>query len=232
MNPRASARLKLVIGLIALAGLVLAVKFLNVQEWLKSFLAWVQSLGLWGPILFIGAYILACVCFVPGFILTLGAGLVFGVALGSIYVSIGATLGATAAFLVGRYFARDWVANKIGDNDRFRAIDEAIAREGWKIVGLLRLSPIIPFNLLNYALGVTRVSLRDYFLATWIGMIPATIVYVYFGSLAGSLSNLGRTSGGLSRAKIGLSIVGLLMAVAVTVYITRIARKALDRQLK
>ena len=139
---------------------------------LRRSLDWVAGLGPTGVIAFVVIYILACVFMLPGSVLTLGAGAVFGVVKGSVIVSVAATLGATAAFLVGRYFARDRVAKMIEGNARFRAIDEAVGREGWKIVGLTRLSPVFPFNLLNYAYGITKVSLRDYFLASWIGMLP------------------------------------------------------------
>jgi uncharacterized membrane protein YdjX (TVP38/TMEM64 family) len=161
----------------------------NPQEILRNALQWIDSLGSVGAIAFITLYIIASIAFLPGSILTLGAGVVFGVILGSLYVFIGATLGATAAFLVGRYLARGWVSQKIEGNNKFRAIDEAVATEGFKIVFLTRLSPVFPFNLLNYAFGVTGVSLKDYFLGC-IGMIPGTIMYVYIGSLAGSLARL------------------------------------------
>jgi uncharacterized membrane protein YdjX (TVP38/TMEM64 family) len=199
----------------------------NPQELLQSALEWVNGLGTVGAIAFIGLYILATVAFVPGSLLTLGAGVVFGVGLGSLYVFIGATLGATAAFLVGRYLARSWVSQKIADNLKFRAIDEAVGREGFKIVLLTRLSPVFPFNLLNYAYGVTGVSLKDYVLAS-IGMIPGTIMYVYIGSLAGSIATLGTgtqpTNPGVQWT---IRIIGLIATVSVTIYVTRIARKAL-----
>ena len=159
---------------------------------------------------FIVLYILATVLFLPGSILTLGAGLLFGLVLGFVYVSIASTLGATAAFLTGRYLARDWVARKIEGNTTFRAIDDAVAEGGWRIVGLTRLSPIFPFNMLNYAFGLTQVSLRDYFFASWIGMMPGTVMYVYLGSLAGSLAALGsgaraRTPGEWTLYAVGLA---------------------------
>ena len=121
-----------------------------------------------------------------------GAGVVFGLVRGFVIVSISATLGATAAFLVGRYLARAFIAAKIEGHPKFAAIDEAVAREGWKIVALLRLSPVVPFNVLNYAFGVTRVSLRDYVVASWIGMMPGTLLYVYLGSIAGDLAGAAR----------------------------------------
>jgi len=137
-----------------------------------------------GAALFCFVYIAACVFFIPGALLTLGAGAIFGVIKGSILVSIASTLGAGLAFLVGRYFARDWVSKKIEGNEKFAAIDGAVANEGWKIVGLTRLSPVFPFNLLNYAFGLTSVAFKDYFLASWIGMMPGTVMYVYVGSPA------------------------------------------------
>ena len=159
--------------------------------------------------------------------LTLGAGAVFGVVWGSIYVSIASTLGATAAFLVGRYLARDAIARKIEGSERFAVIDKAVAKEGWKIVGLTRLSPVFPFTLLNYAFGLTQVKLRDYMLASWIGMMPGTVMYVYLGSLAKApTGEHPRTTG-----EWALYGVGLLATVVVTVFVTCIAKKALARKM-
>jgi len=206
----------------------------NMNEFLSNALNWVDQLGPTGPAIFILIYVVACVFFIPGSALTLGAGAIFGVVKGSIFVSIGSTLGATAAFLVGRYIARDWIARKIEKNEKFAAIDQAVGAEGWKIVGLTRLSPVFPFSLLNYAYGLTRVSLRDYVMASWIGMMPGTIMYVYLGSLAGSLATLGGGTGGQARtpAQWTLYGVGLLATLAVTVYVTRIARRALSERIE
>ncbi|ALF52654.1 membrane protein [Nostoc piscinale CENA21] len=204
----------------------------NPQTLLRDALQWIDSQGKVGAIAFIGLYIIATVAFLPGSILTLGAGVVFGVVWGSLYVFIGATLGATAAFLVGRYLARNWVANKITNNQNFAAIDRAVGIEGLKIVLLTRLSPVFPFNLLNYAFGVTGVSLKDYFIGS-IGMIPGTIMYVYIGSLAGNLALIG-TEGQPSNPTVQwvIRIIGFIATVAVTVYVTRIARKALAEEVK
>jgi uncharacterized membrane protein YdjX (TVP38/TMEM64 family) len=203
----------------------------NPQILLKNALEWIASLGAIGAIAFIGIYIVAAVAFLPGSILTLGAGVVFGVWLGAIYVFIGATLGATAAFLVGRYFARDWVAKKIADNDKFRAIDRAIGTEGLKIVLLTRLSPVFPFNLLNYALGLTGVSIKDYVIGS-VGMIPGTLMYVYIGSLAGNLALIGTDAQPTNPTlQWTIRIVGFIATVAVTIYITRIAKQALAQSV-
>ncbi|MGC9525816.1 MAG: TVP38/TMEM64 family protein [Limnospira sp.] len=217
--------------LVGVAVLIVLGKLLGIQDLLKNALDWIDSLGAWGPGVLIAIYILATVLFLPGSILTLGAGFLFGVIWGSIYVSVASTLGAAAAFLVGRYFARDWVAKKIAGNERFKAIDDAVAKEGWKIVGLTRLSPVFPFNLLNYAFGLTQVSLGDYFFASWIGMMPGTVMYVYIGSLAGSLATLGTGERSRTPAEWVLYGVGLVATVAVTVYVTKIARQALDQKI-
>lgn len=203
----------------------------NPQEILRNALTWVKSLGAVGAIAFIAIYIIATVAFFPGSILTLGAGLVFGVVLGSFYVFIGATIGATAAFVVGRYLARDWVVKKIEGNPKFRAIDEAVGREGFKIVLLTRLSPAFPFNLLNYAYAVTGVSLKDYFLGS-IGMIPGTIMYVYVGSLTGSITTIGTDNQATDpTVQWAIRIIGFIATVAGTVYLTRVARKALEEEV-
>lgn len=199
----------------------------NPQALLKDILVWIESLGSIGAIAFIGIYIVSTVAFLPAFILTLGSGVLFGVWLGSIYVFIGATVGSILAFLVGRYLARDWVAKKIADNDQFRAIDRAVGKEGLKIVLLTRLSPAFPFNLLNYAFGVTGVSVKDYVIGS-IGMIPGTIMFVYIGSLAGNLALIGTDAQPTNPTlQWTIRIVGLIATVAVTVYVTRLAKQAL-----
>ncbi len=203
----------------------------NPQMLLRNALQWIDSLGAVGALAFIGLYIIATVAFLPGSILTLGAGVIFGVVWGSLYVFVGATLGATAAFLVGRYLARGWVANKIAGNKKFAAIDQAVGTEGLKIVLLTRLSPVFPFNLLNYAFGITGVSLKDYFIGS-VGMIPGTIMYVYIGSLAGNLAMIGTEAQPTNpTVQWAIRIVGLIATIAVTVYVTRIAQKALEDEV-
>lgn len=203
---------------------------LAIQDILRNAIEWIDSLGGWGAGVFMLLYIVATVAFLPGSILTLGAGFVFGVIWGSVYVSIASTLGSICAFLIGRYLARGWVSEKIAGQEKFKAIDNAVGKEGWKIVGLLRLSPIFPFNLLNYSLGLTKVSLKDYFLASWIGMMPGTVMYVYIGSIAGSLATLG-TERSRTTGEWILYGVGLVATVAVTVYVTQIARRALNEKI-
>jgi uncharacterized membrane protein YdjX (TVP38/TMEM64 family) len=222
---------RLVVWALLIVGVLVLAKYLNAQAYLQSTLQWIQGLGPWGWAIFVLLYIAAAVLLLPAVVLTLGAGVVFGVAQGWVIVSVAATLAATAAFLVGRYFARGWVAKRIEGNPTFSAIDEAVAREGWKIVGLTRLSPAFPFNLLNYAYGVTRVSLRHYVLASWIGMMPGTLMYVYLGSIAGDLAQGGTGQRARTPAEWALYVVGLLATVAVTVVVTRIARSALRQRI-
>jgi uncharacterized membrane protein YdjX (TVP38/TMEM64 family) len=232
MTKTSRNRTRLIIGIILVAVLLVAAYLLDAQRYLRQLLDWINEIGIVGGAVFVAVYVAATVLFVPGSILTLGAGFVFGVLQGTIYVSVASTLGATAAFLVGRYFARDWVAQKVSSNERFQAIDNAVGREGWKIVGLTRLSPIFPFNMLNYAYGLTKVSVKGYFFASWIGMLPGTLMYVYIGSLAGSIATLGTDGRARTTLEWILYGVGLVATVVVTVFVTRLARKALAQRVE
>ncbi|MEO8217863.1 MAG: TVP38/TMEM64 family protein [Acidobacteriota bacterium] len=217
--------LKIAVGVAALAVLFLLGRQLG--GYVPQFAEWVHSLGFWGPIVFIGGYILATVAFIPGSILTLAAGAIFGLLRGTAYVFIGATAGSILAFLVSRYGARERIERRVQGNKKFEAIDRAVGAQGFKIVLLLRLSPVFPFNLLNYALGLTKVSLRDYALAA-AGMLPGTFLYVYYGKLAGDVAAL---AGGVKVEKgpayWTVLVLGLVATVVVTAIVTRIARKAL-----
>jgi len=218
---------------VLVTALLAAAKYCNMQELLTDSLQWIENAGPAGPIVFFILYVVATVFMLPGSILTLGAGFVFGVVKGSILVSLSSTAGATAAFAVGRTIARERVERRIESNETFRAMDRAVGREGWKIVSLMRLSPIFPFNLLNYAFSLTRISLKQYILASWAGMIPGTILYVYIGSLAGSLAELGRGRTGHVRtpAEWAMYAIGLVATAAITIFITRIARHALKQRM-
>jgi uncharacterized membrane protein YdjX (TVP38/TMEM64 family) len=191
---------------------------------LQALLAWVPTLGPWGPVAFIAGYVLATVAFVPGSVLTLAAGAIFGMAAGTVYVFCAASLGACAAFGLSRTVARGAIERRLAGNARFAAIDRAIAAEGRKIAFLLRLSPVFPFSLLNYALGLTRVRFVDYAFAC-LGMLPGTMLYVYLGSLAGDAA--GRGTGPQTRLEWIFKAAGLVIAVVVTAIITRTARRAL-----
>ncbi|MBD2354400.1 TVP38/TMEM64 family protein [Tolypothrix sp. FACHB-123] len=233
-NRKFYTTIKLLLLSCLIATVIIASKYLNIQDILHTSIIWVNSLGYFGPIAFIAIYNLATLLFIPGSVLTLKGGCLFGVFWGSVYVIIAAIIGATVAFLIGRYLSRDWVAKQLEKHPKFKAIDLAVAKEGWKIVLLTRLSPIFPFNLLNYAFGVTQVSLKDYILGS-IGIIPGTVMYVYLGSLATNLAML-RTPHQPSnpQAQIGewiIQAMGAIATVAVTIYITKIAQKALKESV-
>lgn len=203
----------------------------GIQGLIQNTLSQIENLGPWAPIALIAVYTVATVAFISGGLLTLGAGALFGLWKGALCAFIGASFGATAAFLVGRYLARGWVAKKIEGNATFSAIDQAVGDEGLKIVSLTRLSPVFPFVLLNYAFGITSVSLRDYVLG-FLGMIPGTFLYTYLGSTAGNLAQLfAGGDSGKSPAEWALLIIGLIATFVVTGIITKIARKALDEKL-
>ena len=162
-------------ALALLAVVVAAGRYLDAQRHLLDFVSWVRGAGAAGMLVFVAVYVLATVLFVPGLLLTMGAGLAYGVAVGTPLVWVAANVGAVAAFVLGRTAARDAIATRVAGNAKFAAIDRAVGREGLKIVLLTRLSPAFPFNLLNYAYGLTRVSLRDAVAAYEKDMIQDTL---------------------------------------------------------
>lgn len=218
---------KLIVGVLLVVGLVIASQVLPVREWLTTFNDWVAGLGGLGIVIFIAVYVVATVLFLPGSALTLGAGFAFGVVQGFLAVSVGSTLGAAASFLVARHFARAAVSRRFGANPNFTAVDRAVGREGAKIVFLLRLSPAIPFNVLNYLLGLTSVGFWPYVLASWVGMLPGTLLYVYLGYAGRAGLAAASGEGGDHPFKYVYIGAGLLATLAVTIYVTRLARRAL-----
>jgi uncharacterized membrane protein YdjX (TVP38/TMEM64 family) len=216
---------KLLLAALALAALFALGRYAG--GYIPAFQRWVEGLGAFGPLAFVLGYALAVLAFVPGSALTLASGAIFGVAKGTVLVFAAALLGSTGAFLLARHGARAAIEKRIAGDARFAAIDRAIGTQGRKIVLLLRLSPIFPFNLLNYGLGLTRVRLVDYVIAG-VGMLPGTLLYVYLGSAAGqAVAAAGGAVPGRSPAEWALFGVGLVATLAVTLYVTRIARRAL-----
>jgi uncharacterized membrane protein YdjX (TVP38/TMEM64 family) len=216
---------KIVVGAVAVVGLIALGR--QVGAYLPQFALWVNGLGVWGPVVFILGYVVASVAFVPGSLLTLAAGAIWGIFPGVPYVFLAAVLGASAAFLVARYVARAAIERRLAGNRRFAAIDREVGVQGRKLVFLLRLSPVFPFNLLNYALGLTSVRFVDYAVAS-VGMLPGTFLYVYYGKLVGDLAAL---AGGAAVEKgTGYYImlaVGLVATIVVTTLVTRTAQRAL-----
>ncbi len=228
-GPRAVTVLKIALAVAAVIALVLVGRELGGE--IPRFAAWVDSLGLWGPLVFILGYAAATVAFVPGSLLTLAAGAIFGLARGTLFVFVGASLGASTAFLVARHLARSAIERRLEGRPRFQGIDRAVAKEGLKIVFLLRLSPVFPYNLLNYGLGLTRVRFRDYAIAC-LGMIPGTFLYVYYGKALGSIAAV--AGGAEIERDAGYWIVlglGLAATVVVTAIVTRIAGRALKQEV-
>lgn len=217
---------KIAIALVVLAALMMLGR--TVGGYVPQFAAWVDGLGALGPFVFIVGYAIATVAFIPGSILTLAAGAIFGLVEGTIYVFVAAVVGSTLAFLIARHAARRAIEKRIEGDVRFAAIDRAVGGEGRKIVFLLRLSPVFPFNLLNYGLGLTKVSLADYVIAS-IGMLPGTLLYVYTGKLVGDVAAI---AGGATTERGTLEwamlVVGLIATLVVTLYVTRIAKRALE----
>ena len=222
---------QLIVLIVILIVLFLAMKFLPVQQWTTNFKNRVGQMGVAGIFVLIIVYAVAAVLLAPGSVLTIGAGFVFGLWKGFLAVSVGATLGASLAFLIARFIARDKVEAIARRNEKFRKIDNAIGKQGAKLIFLLRLSPVIPFNLSNYFYGLTCVKFWSYVFASWSGMIPGTFLYVYIGT-ASKLA-VSAAAGG-EAVKHGwqywtLISFGLAATVVVTIWATKIARDALQR---
>jgi uncharacterized membrane protein YdjX (TVP38/TMEM64 family) len=216
----------------AIVALVTVALLAPVGDWLVGLVGWIEANRAIAWPVYVGTYILATVLMLPGSILTLAAGFVFGLPIGVALVSLSSVTGACCAFLVGRYLARDWVAARIAGLPRFSAVDRAAGKDGFLIVLLVRLSPIFPFNLTNYGFGVTSVHFRHYLLASWIGMLPGTVLYVYLGSLAQDIAELASGTSGALDVGPWLLVTGFVATLILTVFITRRATAILRRQLE
>jgi uncharacterized membrane protein YdjX (TVP38/TMEM64 family) len=217
------------IGVLVIA-LLISLRALPVTQWLTEFNHWIAQLGILGVVLFMAVYIVATVLFFPASVLTIGAGFVFGVLAGTVIVSVSATIGAALAFLIARYLARGKIEQKVSSNKKFKQIDRAIGEQGAKLVFLLRLSPLIPFNVSNYFYGLTAVRFWPYVLASWIGTLPGTLLYVYLGAAGkAGLSAAAGQSSGRSAWEYLLFSLGLVATAVVTVWVTRIARRELSK---
>ncbi|KAB2039893.1 hypothetical protein ES319_D02G042300v1 [Gossypium barbadense] len=224
--------LRIALLLVLLAAIVYACFTLPIEAILKDFLLWVEKdLGPWGPLVLAVAYIPLTVLAVPASVLTLGGGYLFGLLLGFISDSIGATVGAGAAFLLGRTIGRSLVVTRLKDYPQFRLVAIAIQRSGFKIILLLRLAPLLPFSMLNYLLSVTPVSLGEYLLASWLGMVPITLALVYVGTTLKDLSDVTHGWNEFSTARWAFLILGLVVSVVLMICVTKVAKTALDKAL-
>jgi uncharacterized membrane protein YdjX (TVP38/TMEM64 family) len=199
---------------------------------LEQTLQRVESLGAWGPLALVGVYVVASVLFVPGLILNLAAGALFGVVVGSLCALAGSTLGAIAAFLVGRAVARKHLAERLRSSERAAALDAAVGKEGFKVVVLSRLSPGLPFNVINYLFGLTRVSFRDFALGSLVGMLPFRVAYAWIGAVAGTFAEATGEGGALDSHNWALLAGGLCVTVGFSIWIARIARRAMRAELE
>jgi len=219
-----------------LFGIVIVVLFVSafvlpVADWAEAAFAWIDQNRTVSWAVFIVLYITSTVLLLPGSLLTLGSGFLFGLGYGFLIVSFSSVVGASLAFLIGRFFAREWVSSRLSSLPRFAALDTAISDRGALIVLLTRLSPVFPFNLLNYALGLTAVKFWTFVGVSWIGMMPGTVLYVYLGSIASDLTSL--LAGDLGESPVGNwpLYVGLVATLILTIVISRIATNALRSKL-
>ncbi len=218
--------------LVKIAGIVVAlVVFVALTRQLGGYVpqlqGWVEGLGALGPVVFMAAYVVGVLAFLPGSLLTLTGGALFDLVQGTIYVFTAAVIGSSLAFLVARYLARGVIEERLRHHPRFTALDSAVGEQGLRIVFLLRLSPAFPFNFMNYALGVTRVSFRDYLIAS-IGMLPGTLLYVYYGKVAGDAAAFAAGEVDKGDAHYFVLALGLVATIAVTTIVARLAKSALD----
>jgi uncharacterized membrane protein YdjX (TVP38/TMEM64 family) len=207
-----------IIPVLLLASVLAAWRLLPVKDWIQSLDSWIGQLGAWGIIVFAVVYVVVVISLAPADIMSMAAGLIFGL-WGIPLVVISATIGATCAFLIARYLAREKVKEFTQKREVFKAVDAVVKEEGWKLVALFRLNPLVPFNLQNYFFGITEVGLLPYVVATFFGIMPGTAAYVYIGTL-GQVAATGETS----QLKIVLLGVGLLTTVLLVWIVGRRAK--------
>ncbi|XP_061345550.1 uncharacterized protein LOC133291315 [Gastrolobium bilobum] len=227
-----TSALRVTLLLLLVVAIVVACFTLPIEKILKDFLTWVdRDLGPWGPLALAVAYIPLTILAVPASVLTLGGGYLFGLPVGFVADSIGATVGAVAAFLLGRTIGRSLVVSRLRDYPQFRSVAIAIHRSGFKIVLLLRLAPLLPFNLLNYLLSMTPVPLGEYMLASWLGMMPITLILVYVGTTLKYLSDVTHGWGNFSKTRWALIFFSLVISVVLMICVTKVAKSSLDKAL-
>lgn len=227
-----SSLLRISFVLLLIAAFVTALVTLPVEKVLKDFLVWIQdNLGPWGPVVLAISYIPLSILAVPASILTLGGGYLYGLPLGFVADSLGATFGATAAFLLGRTIGRPYVISKLKNYPKFQAVAIAIQRSGFKIVFLLRLVPLLPFNMLNYLLSVTPVGIWEYIIASWLGMMPITLAFVYVGTTLKNLTDVTQGWNEISASRWALIISGFIISGVLMVCVTKVAKASLEKAL-
>lgn len=213
---------------IAAVALLLVWRFLPVESWLQELQRRVAGMGVMGGVVFGLVYVAAALLFVPGSALTIGAGLVFGLKWGTMVASAASTTAAAVAFLIARHLARSHVEKRARRHEKFGAMDSAIREKGWKVVALLRLSPVVPFSLSNYLYGLTAVGFWPYLIASWAAMLPGTVLYVYLGAAGRAAAGTGHSQG-RTPWEWALLAAGLVATLVVTILLGRAARRELAR---
>ncbi|PCJ52498.1 MAG: hypothetical protein COA70_12170 [Planctomycetota bacterium] len=220
--------MKKILLFLLVIGAALAAWFLYLQDNLPAFMEWVRGQGLAGAVIVGLGYVVATVLMIPGSLITIMIGAIYGPWLGTAVVSPASVVGATLAFLLGRSVFRSSIELKMGNNPKFHALTTAVEKEGLKIITLVRLSPIFPFSIVNYAFGLTRAKLSHYVLGSFIGMLPGTLMYVYLGAAVGDITKLASEGlGDTGAAGLWLKYGGLAATIVVTVFVTKAAKKAL-----
>lgn len=219
---------RVVLGILIVAGgLILLRKWIPLRQYLESFLKWTEGAGPIGAVVLGGVYVVGSLLLFPGSVLSMGAGFLYGLFWGTVIVSIASTATACIAFLIGRTVGRGWVADKISGSKKFSAVDQAVGQEGFKIVFLVRLSPLFPFTLQNYAFGLTDIVFWKYALASWVGMLPGTVMYIYFGVAAKNIAEIIAGEATMSTPQKVFLWVGLLVTIVVVIFVTRLAKRAI-----
>lgn len=216
--------------LLMLAGIAFfaAVRLLHLQDEFQNFYLTLDTLGPVGGLIFIVLYVIATLFMLPTFFLSIGAGVLFGLVQGIFIVSLASTAGAAASFLAARYLFRDALVRRFGTNKFYRAVNGAVACDQGKIVLLTRLSPLFPFNILNYVFGLTGISFAKYIFASWIGMLPITVAYVYIGTLGADLALIGPCITCHTPLEWTIIAGGFLVTGVATIFITRSTKKILN----
>ncbi len=224
--------LSIILGSALFVGAVLGalIYFFNLQSHVKTLLEWINDRGIWAPLIFILVDIIVVVTLFPGVLITMGAGFLFGVVMGSIYIITATTIGAVLAFIFARYLLTKRTTNYLRSHPRLNFLDQLLAAEGWKIVLVTRLIPFFPFKLSNYLFGLTKFKLRDFSIGTFFGIWPITIFNVYVGSITADLSALG-TASTKSNLEWIVYISGFVISIFAVIYISHRARHALKKYL-
>jgi uncharacterized membrane protein YdjX (TVP38/TMEM64 family) len=222
-----AATLRWIAWAVIIASLLVIIRVVPLSDGVAAVRSWVAGLGVWGPLAFGLIYILAVVTMLPASLLTLAAGATFGLVVGTLTVTLAANIGSALALLIARHLARGRIESLLHNRPRLAAVDRALRDGGWKLVALLRLSPAVPYNVLNYLLGLTSIGFWTCVVTSLVTMLPGTFLYVYLGYLAGSVTG---PRGAKTPAEWTMLAVGLLATLALTVYLAHLARRKLRQQ--